>query len=68
MRVAAFEKRIDKVITLNIFYSGLDALKMRMPDNIWNKLTTLLATNEADKINTMFKQMMATSIEPELES
>ncbi|MCH4566176.1 alpha/beta fold hydrolase [Bacillus sp. ES1-5] len=63
MRAAAFEKRIDKVIAFNIFYSGLDALKMRMPDNIWNKLTTLLATNEADKINTMFKQMMATSID-----
>lgn len=63
MRAAAFEKRIDKVIAFNIFYCGLDALKMRMPDDVWNKLSSLLAANDADRINAMFYSMMASNID-----
>ncbi|NKQ20740.1 alpha/beta hydrolase family protein [Brevibacillus laterosporus] len=63
MRAAAFEKRIDKVIAFNIFYSGLDALKIRMPEDVWNKLTSLLAANEADKVNAMIQKMMASNID-----
>ncbi|WP_237982505.1 alpha/beta fold hydrolase [Bacillus thuringiensis] len=59
MRAAAFEKRIDKVIAFNIFYSGLDALKIRMPDDVWNRLTTLLTANKAADVNAMIENMMA---------
>ena len=30
MRAAAFEKRIEKIIALDIFYQGLDALTIAM--------------------------------------
>ncbi|WP_429845366.1 alpha/beta fold hydrolase [Brevibacillus sp. FIR094] len=63
MRAAAFEKRIDKVIAFNIFYCGLDALKIRMPDELWKKLTALLATDEAEQVNAMFEKMMEASID-----
>ncbi|EPY14750.1 alpha/beta fold hydrolase [Paenibacillus alvei] len=63
MRAAAFEKRIDKVIAFNIFYSGLDALKIRMPEDVWNKLSTLLDANEADQVNAMIENMMKESID-----
>ncbi|MFE9080788.1 alpha/beta fold hydrolase [Bacillus mobilis] len=63
MRAAAFEKRIDKVIAFNIFYSGLDALKIRMPDAVWNRLTTLLTANKAADVNAMIENMMATNID-----
>ncbi|GKS10087.1 alpha/beta hydrolase [Paenibacillus chitinolyticus] len=63
MRAAAFEKRIDKVIAFNIFYSGLDALKIGMPDEMWDKLTSLLAANEAGPFNAIIEKMMASNID-----
>ncbi|MFB6364123.1 alpha/beta fold hydrolase [Paenibacillus elgii] len=63
MRAAAFEKRIEKVIAFDIFYCGLDVLKNRMPEDVWNKLSSLLAANDADQINAMFYNMMASNID-----
>lgn len=38
MRAAAFEKRIDKVVAFNIFYCGLDALKMGIPEATYQSI------------------------------
>ena len=63
MRAAAFEKRIDKVIAFNIFYSGLDALKIRMPEDVWNRLTSLLDANKSDDVNAIIENMMTSNID-----
>ncbi|MCM3747212.1 alpha/beta hydrolase [Paenibacillus pasadenensis] len=63
MRAAAFEKRIDKAIAFNIFYCGLDALRIRMPEDIWNKLSALLDANKADQVNAMIESMMKQSVD-----
>jgi len=63
MRAAAFEKRIDKVIAFDIFYSGLDALKNRMPEKIYHGMMQQVDNNEKDKVNSLFEKMMANNMD-----
>ncbi|ODB64750.1 alpha/beta fold hydrolase, partial [Paenibacillus polymyxa] len=63
MRAAAFEKRIDKVVAFNIFYCGLDALKMGMPEETYQSIVQLVDRNEVDQVNSLFEQMMTHNID-----
>jgi pimeloyl-ACP methyl ester carboxylesterase len=63
MRAAAFEKRIDKVIALDIFYCGLDALTNRMPEIQANMLMKLIENGEADKLNAIINKLIADDID-----
>ncbi|AJS58257.1 alpha/beta fold hydrolase [Paenibacillus sp. IHBB 10380] len=63
MRAAAFEKRIDKVIAFDIFYSGLDALKNRMPEETYIGIMQLVDNNEVDKTNSLLEKMMANNMD-----
>lgn len=63
MRAAAFEKRIDKVVAFNIFYCGLDALKMGMPEETYQSMMQLVDRNEVDQVNSLLEKMMAHNID-----
>ncbi|GGI46609.1 alpha/beta hydrolase [Paenibacillus marchantiophytorum] len=63
MRAAAFEKRIDKVVAFNIFYSGLDALKMGMPEETYLSIMQLVDNNEVEKVNSLLGKMMSDNID-----
>ncbi|MBU3171718.1 alpha/beta fold hydrolase [Clostridium estertheticum] len=63
MRAAAFEKRIDKIIALDIFYCGLDALMQRMPKIKADILMSLIKDNQTDKLNSTINRMMVNDID-----
>ncbi|GMA69044.1 hypothetical protein GCM10025879_02900 [Leuconostoc litchii] len=63
MRAAAFEKRLDKIVAFDIFYSFFDALRVRMPYDHITKIEQLVTTNDADRINEIFQQMMSTNLD-----
>lgn len=63
MRAAAFEKRIDKVVAFNIFYCGLDALKMGMPEETYQSIMQLVDRKEVDQVNSLFEKMMTHNID-----
>ena len=63
MRAAAFEKRLDKVVAFDIFYSFFDALRIRMPNDQITKIEQLLAAKDAKTVNLMFKSMMANNLD-----
>ncbi|CAH1851869.1 alpha/beta fold hydrolase [Convivina intestini] len=58
MRAAAFEKRLDKVVAFDIFYSFMDSLRLRLPYQLMTKIEQLLEKNQEEAINQMFKGMM----------
>ncbi|MCB2343110.1 alpha/beta fold hydrolase [Clostridium estertheticum] len=63
MRAAAFEKRIDKIIALDIFYCGLDALMQRMPKIKADILMSLINDNQTDQLNLTINKMMVNDID-----
>lgn len=63
MRAAAFEKRLDKVVAFDIFYSFMDALRVRLPYQSMTKIEQLLANNQKDAINAKFNFMMSKNID-----
>ena len=63
MRAAAFEKRLDKVVAFDIFYSFMDSLRIRLPYDKMAKLEQLLAANQKDAINNQFEMMMRVNID-----
>ncbi|MEY8764716.1 MULTISPECIES: alpha/beta hydrolase [Clostridium] len=63
MRAAAFEKRIDKVIAFDIFYSGLDPLMNRMSKEIWNKFVKLFEAGKSAEFNNFINKMMQGNID-----
>lgn len=63
MRAAAFEKRLDKVVAFDIFYSFFDALRIRMPYDKITKIEQLLAAKDTKTVNLMFKSMMANNLD-----
>lgn len=63
MRAAAFEKRLDKVVAFDIFYSFMDSLRIRLPYDKMTKIEQLLASGQKDIINQTFKMMMDQSID-----
>lgn len=71
-----YDSYMEEMVKMMNFIRGIDyniivfdgpgqgtALKIRMPDDVWNRLTSLLATNEADKVNEMMEKMMASNID-----
>lgn len=63
MRAAAFEKRLDKVIAFDIFYSFMDSLRVRLPYDQMTKIEQLLKNNESEIINQQFKSMMSHNLD-----
>ncbi|WP_248574538.1 alpha/beta fold hydrolase [Leuconostoc sp. MTCC 10508] len=63
MRAAAFEKRLDKVVAFDIFYSFMDSLRIRMPYDQMTKIEQLLDSNQSEIINHQFTSMMAKSLD-----
>ncbi|MCH3963508.1 MAG: alpha/beta hydrolase [Clostridium sp.] len=63
LRAAAFEKRIDKVIAFDIFYSGLDPLMNRIPKEIGNNLVKLFKNNKFNEFNNFINKMMQGNID-----
>ncbi|GAJ26557.1 alpha/beta superfamily hydrolase [Liquorilactobacillus sucicola DSM 21376 = JCM 15457] len=58
MRAAAFEKRLDKVVAFDIFYSFMDGLRVRLPYDKMTKIEQLLDTEQEEVINAQFAAMM----------
>ncbi|KRL37093.1 alpha/beta fold hydrolase [Liquorilactobacillus uvarum] len=63
MRAAAFEKRLDKVVAFDIFYSFMDSLRVRLPYDKMTKVEQLLAANQKEIINTQFYAMMKQNLD-----
>lgn len=63
MRAAAFEKRLDKVVAFDIFYSFLDSLRIRLPYDKMTQLEQLLDSDQQDIINNQFTLMMENNID-----
>ncbi|MFT8424220.1 MAG: alpha/beta hydrolase [Liquorilactobacillus sp.] len=63
MRAAAFEKRLDKVVAFDIFYSFMDSLRIRLPYDKMTKIERLLATEQKETINTQFFAMMSQNLD-----
>lgn len=58
MRAAAFEKRIDQVVALDIFYCALDALTNRMPKWKSAVILDMLRRHRKDRINALIGKRM----------
>ncbi len=63
MRAAAFEKRLDKVVAFDIFYSFMDALRVRLPYDKITQLEQLLEANQEDIINNQFTSVMRLNLD-----
>lgn len=63
MRAAAFEKRLDKVVAFDIFYSFMDSLRVRLPYDQMTKIEQLLKNNQSDVINQQFQVMMSHNLD-----
>ncbi|WP_349515128.1 alpha/beta hydrolase [Leuconostoc suionicum] len=63
MRAAAFEKRLDKVVAFDIFYSFMDSLRIRLPYDKMTHLEQLLENNKKDVINNQFEAMMKVNLD-----
>lgn len=63
MRAAAFDKRIDKIVAFDIFYSIMDTLTMRMPQDLTAKINMLLDSHQAIEVNELFQNLMAQNID-----
>lgn len=63
MRAAAYEKRIEKVIAFDIFYSALDALTHRMPGLKALALRLLIAGRQAALIDRVVERQITKDID-----
>lgn len=63
MRAAAYEKRIEKVIAFDIFYSALDALTHRMPRLRALALHLLIARHQASLLDPLIEKKAAKDID-----
>ena len=63
MRAAAYEKRIEKVIAFDIFYSALDALTNRMSKMKSLALRLLIAQHQANLINSIIEKRITKDID-----
>lgn len=63
MRAAAYEKRIEKVIAFDIFYSALDALTNRMSKMKSLVLRLLIAQHQANLINSIIEKRITKDID-----
>ncbi|MBP3041290.1 alpha/beta fold hydrolase [Bacillaceae bacterium Marseille-Q3522] len=63
MRAAAFEKRINKVITMDIFYTPMDTLKMNIGRIKYFFLNLLLVLRAKKLINSAVSKMAEHSID-----
>lgn len=63
IRAAAFEKRIDKVVCFDIFYSGLDTLKMKTNQKDWDSLMALMEAKEEEAVNQIFYKKMSQDLD-----
>ncbi|MCT4381660.1 alpha/beta hydrolase [Leuconostoc suionicum] len=63
MRAAAFEKRINKVICFDIFYSFFDTLKMSTSANIYSQLLNLLNNDKRVELDNLVYRLMRKSID-----
>lgn len=63
MRAAAYEKRIDKVIAFDIFYSALDALFHRMSLLRASALRLMIASRQRHLINLIIKRLAMNDID-----
>ena len=63
MRAAAYEKRIDKVIAFDIYYSALDALTIRLPKLKAKILMKLIQNGNEKRINQILEISAQKSID-----
>ncbi|MCC7666761.1 alpha/beta fold hydrolase [Liquorilactobacillus satsumensis] len=63
MRAAAFDKRITKIAAFDIFYSFMDALRLRLPYQTMTKIEQMLKKNEREKLNALFQKMMSVNLD-----
>ncbi|MGT2948194.1 alpha/beta fold hydrolase [Streptococcus devriesei] len=63
MRAAAFEKRIEKVIALDIFYQSLDALMTGLNPISATLLKTLIVCRQEKLIDTLISREMKKSLD-----
>jgi hypothetical protein len=63
MRAAAYEKRIEKVIAFDIFYSAMDALTNRMPKLKAKILMKLIRNGDKKKVNQVMTAAAQSNID-----
>ncbi|WP_119327357.1 alpha/beta hydrolase [Companilactobacillus musae] len=63
MRAAAFEKRITKVIAMDIFYSPMDTVKMNVGLMRYGILNILLKYNQIKLVNNLFDKLAKENID-----